>query len=185
MQFMQGRDQRCYEVPHSTQPVILHAPLVECEGSQKFSARVIVNPHPVLTGRLAERRKVTGADIAINLPNYSVLTGVAASALLFQPPLEEVTIDYCGRPTQIKVPGGVTFGAVLGVIEKAQAAAKEAMVRSPRFGGYLFRVADRLTVLIRADGAILHDAYYVESARRALEKAKELAVLDELEGKST
>lgn len=79
----------------------------------------------------------------------------------------------------------MTFGAILQEIEKTQAAAKEAIVRSPRFGRYLFKAADRLPLSIRADKAVANDTCYVNAARRALVKAKEFAVLDELEGKST
>jgi len=183
LHFVRGTDQRCYEVPRSVQPVITRGPLVERDN--KAFVRAIVEPHPVFLGRFRGSNTTTDSNIDINLPNYVMLTSVPASALLFQPPLDQITIDYSSRPTQIKVPGGVTFGAALQVIEKAQVTAKEAMVRSPRFGGYLLRIADRLTVTIRANGAILHDADYVQSARRALVKAKEFAILDGLEGKST
>lgn len=185
MRFMIGTDQRFYEIPHSLQPVMVRAPLVESEAFEGVT-RVIVDPHPALSGNLSGRH--TGSsnmDIDINLPNYAVLAGVPASALLFQPPLDHLTIGYCARHIQIRTLGGVTFGDVLREIEKTQTAVKEAMVRSPRFGGYLFRVADRLSLSIRVNGAFVNDTHYVKVARKAPEKAKELAVLDELEGKST
>lgn len=82
----------------------------------------------------------------------------------------------------------MTFGAVLEEIQRIRIAKekvfKAAIARSPRFGGHLLRVADRLTFSIRTNKAILNDAEYVKRARRALVKSKELAVLDKLEGKS-
>lgn len=180
LRFMRGRDQRCYEVLHAVQPVIVYG----LEASPAVN-RVIVEPHPALLGRVCGRKAGSTSDINIDLPDYGILTSVPASALLFQPPLDTVTIGYWARHTHIQIPGGVTFGAILQEVEKKQTAAKEAAACSPRFGGYLFRVADRLSLPVRADEAVVNDWQYVKEARRAIVKGKEFAVLDELEEKST
>lgn len=88
LQFLRGRDQRCYETRLSLQPVIGHAPLVEREAFDfEVVTRVIVDAHPVVLGGLGGRHTGSSSDIEISLSDYSVLTSVPASAFLFQPPL--------------------------------------------------------------------------------------------------
>lgn len=175
----QGTDQRCYKHPDEWQPVIVHEPFVLHE---KRRTRKIVKQHPILLGGI---KAISGSGVT--LPDFSVVKTVPAMAFLFQPPVNEITIEHWGHSTRVQDSGGVTFGATLKAVEKIRATVKKRIAQSPRFAGYQYGLQDQLALSISElfDGAIFNDSYRVEIARRALKKAKEFAVLDELEGKST
>ena len=178
LEFMEGRDPRCYEIPSMLQPVILPEPLVVRKPDQ-IPARLLVKPHPVLLNGVGQPGVGRVSDIMITLSNFETIKTAPASALLFQPPLEHVVIDHWGRCSSLEIPEGVTFGAVLEAIGNMRAANMEVIVRSPRFAKHLYGRENQEAVCIRAKGAMVYDDYDVQVARLASAKTKELAALDE------
>jgi hypothetical protein len=155
------------------EPFVLH---------EKRRTEKIVEPHPILL-----EGSMTSSGIRITLRDFSVVRTVPATAFLFQPPVNKITIEHWGQTTEVWGRGGVTFGATPKAVEKIRAAIGKRIERSPRFAGYQYGLLDQLSLSISGlpDRAIFNDADRVKIARRALVKAEEFAVLDELEGRST
>jgi hypothetical protein len=166
LQIMKGQDRRCYEFQSRWQPVVVSKP-------SQPDPREIVESHPSLVRKAASLG--SSSDVNFTVPYFGSVKAVPASAFLFQPPLQNITIEHWGRTTKLQNPGGVTFGEVLVEIEKIRAASKAAIERSPRFAGHLYGRVDQMTLSIRADNITSNDANLVKQARRALAMAQQLA----------
>jgi hypothetical protein len=173
LKMMEGTDQRCYDDPHDWQPVILR-------GTFQPPPREIVEPHPILL-----RGDRTRCDGSVTLRDFNMLNTVPASAFLTQPPLNKIAIKHRGHDTVVRVIGGVTFGAILKATEDIRKVVDDNVVLSPRFAAYQYGRLDELALTISVGESVFNDARSVQIARKALERAKQFAVLDELEGRST
>lgn len=172
-----GVDRRCYNVPNEWHPVIVCEPSVLHE---KRRPRKIIELHPILL-----RDYSSCSENSITCRNFNVVKNAPASAFLFQPPVNEVTVEHWSHSTQVEDHGGVTFGAILTAVENLRTAVQNRIAQSPRFATYQYALLDHLALSISVRGSVFNNTFQVGSARRALVKAKELAALDELEGKST
>lgn len=179
LEFMRGRDQRCYDVWNSSQPVVVRRPLGAHEFSQNLT-RVIVQPQNSLW-RVGDfyLEDVNAHEVRMSVSDFQVFRTAPPSAFLFQPPLDNVTIANWGRRAQLEIPGGVTFGAVVQAIEKIRAATKELIVRSPRFAERLCGLEDQMSLAINASGAVVDGVKHVRTARLASVRARQLAISDE------
>lgn len=173
LKMMGGQDPRYYEDPNEWQPVIVR------ETSKRHTWE-IVEPHPLLLEGLR-----TGTGRVVTLRNFNMINTVPASAFVVQPPLDEVTIEHWGHNARVRAPGGVTFGAILKATEEIRNSVEDNLARSPRFAAYQYGHVDNLTLSMNIGVAVFNDAPSVMVARKALEKAKQFAVLDELEEKLT
>ena len=89
------------------QPVIIHEP--------SKTSKIVVEPHPVIASACDLKSRIRQDVRGLSLEE---LKTVSPSTLLFQPPLENISVHY--GVVEIPDPPGVTFGAIVEGFEKAR-----------------------------------------------------------------
>jgi hypothetical protein len=130
----------------------------------QLRTRLIVELHPVLLEGFDPKDSF---HIDIELSYFKSIKAAPSSAYLFQPPLDDITIEHYGRFSRLQVSGGVTFAAVLQQVENTQTAAKDAVLHGPHSaqcrGGR--RLVDEWGFYIRADQAVANNAEAVMDSK--------------------
>lgn len=148
------RPERCRTVP-----VIIYEP------SER--SKIVVEPHPVIASACDLESRICQDIRGVTLEQ---LKTVSPSTLLFQPPLENVSVHY----GLVKIPGppGITFGAIVDGFEKARVLAEKVVSWEnwPMPEPYSeFLDGTRGSVSIVTWDALASNANCVKTAREAME----------------
>jgi len=141
------------------QPVIINEP--------NERSKIIFEPRPVVAPACDLESKVRQGIRGLSLEE---LKAVSPSTLLFQPPLEDVSVHY--GLVQIPDPQGVTFGAIVKGFEKARALAEKILSYEHCFMPEPYSElldGTRDSISIVTWGALASNANCVKIAREAME----------------
>ncbi|TLD08169.1 hypothetical protein E2P81_ATG10480 [Venturia nashicola] len=146
-------------------PTTGRAPFFTREASE--DTRLIVEGHPALVTWMCGEEVEFTYFIKIALPLADELKTVPASTLLFQPPLESITMNcrYSHWTQILKRSGGLTFGDVVEAFERAPVRMEYPWEDHPAFDP-----ACPEDVFLYSEEAVLNDSLDVVCVQEALSR---------------